>query len=154
MILRPARPEDEAAIFRLTERLADFDLPPGRTAREIALADNPIIHAHLTDPGDGALCVVAEGDDDRITGVVFANSRVDYFTGITVAYIEVLAVAADAAGRGIAKRLMEAVHEWAKGRGMPRVDLSVFAVNARARGFYEHLGYRAEFVRYVKDLAL
>jgi GNAT superfamily N-acetyltransferase len=150
MILRPARPDDEPAIFALTERLADFPLPPGRTAREIALADNPIIHAQLTDPKDDALCVVADGGDEGIAGVIFANTRRDYFNRSLVAYIEVLAVAEIAAGRGVARALMERVEAWARQRDMPRVELSVFAANARARGFYEHLGYAAEFVRYGK----
>jgi ribosomal protein S18 acetylase RimI-like enzyme len=152
MILRPARLEDEPAIFALTERLADFPLPPGRTAREIALADNPIIHAQLTDPKDDALCVVADAGDEGIAGVIFANTRRDYFNQSLVAYIEVLAVEKAAAGRGVARRLMEAVEVWARQRGMPTVELSVFAANVRARGFYEHLGYQPEFIRYAKRI--
>ena len=152
MILRPARLDDEPAIFALTERLADFPLPPGRTAREIALADNPIIHAQLTDPKDDVVCIVADAGDEGIFGVIFANTRQDYFNGAPAAYIEVLAVAERAAGRGIARQLMTAVEAWAAERRMARVELSVFAVNARARGFYEHLGYRAEFIRYVRDV--
>jgi GNAT superfamily N-acetyltransferase len=131
MRIRPALPADEPAIFRLTERLADFPLPPGRTAREIALADNPIIHAQLSDPKDDVLCLVADaGTDDGIAGVVFANTRRDYFHGGSIAYIEVLAVSDAAAGRGIARRLMEAVERWAADRRVPRVELSVFAVNS------------------------
>ena len=151
MILRPAARADEPAILALTERLADFPLPPGRTAREIALADHPIIRAQLAEPRADVLCVVAEEAGDVI-GVIFANTRRDYFTGATAAYIEVLAVAEQAAGRGAARRLMEAVEQWARDRGMWRVELTVFSVNARARGFYEHLGYRDEFARYVREV--
>ena len=151
MILRPAEKSDEPAILALTERLADFPLPPARTAREIAVADHPIIRAQLADPQDDVLCVVA-AEGDEVLGVVFANTRRDYFTGATAAYIEVLAVAERAAGQGVARRLMEAVEEWARARGMWRVELTVFSVNTRARGFYEHLGYRDEFARYVREV--
>ena len=151
MNLRTARASDETAILALTERLADFPLPPGRTHREIAVADHPIIRAQLADPREDVLCVVAE-ESGEVIGVIFANTRLDYFTGAPAAYIEVLAVAEQGAGRGAARRLMEAVETWAGGRGLHRVELSVFAANARARGFYEHLGYRPEFVRYVRDV--
>lgn len=151
MHLRTARASDEPAILALTERLADFPLPPGRTHHEIAVADHPIIRAQLAEPRDDVVCVVAE-ESDELIGVIFANTRLDYFTGAPAAYIEVLAVAEQGAGRGVARRLMEAVEEWARGRGLHRVELTVFSRNERARGFYEHLGYRAEFVRYVRDV--
>ena len=57
-----------------------------------------------------------------------------------------------AAGRGLARRLVERVEQWARARGSVRVDLNVFCANRRARGFYEHLGFRPETVRYVKDV--
>lgn len=147
--LRPAQAGDLAAVHRLTERLADFDLPPGRTAAEIARADHHLIRAQLEAPRDDVLFLVAE-EENAVVGTVLANTRPDYFTGRPYAYVEVLAVAREVAGRGIARALLEAVEEWAGARGLARVDLTVFAVNGRARGFYEHLGYTAEFVRYVK----
>jgi len=151
-VVRTATLDDLAAIHALTERLADFDLPPGRTAREIARADHPILIAQLTNPREDVLFLVAEDGNGAVVGTLFANTRADYFTGHPIAYIEVLAVSESAAGRGIARTLMRRVEDWARHRGLVRVDLNVFAVNTRARGFYEHLGYRAEFVRYVKDM--
>ena len=47
---------------------------------------------------------------------------------------------------------MEATEKWAAGKGCTRADLMVFVNNRRARGFYEHLGYREELLRCVKDL--
>jgi len=151
-VIRTATLDDLSAIHALTERLADFDLPPGRTAREIARADHPILIAQLADPREDVLFLVAEDGSGAVAGTIFANTRADYFTGHPIAYIEVLAVSAAAAGRGIARTLMVQAEEWARARGLVRVDLNVFAVNTRARGFYEHLGYRGEFVRYVKEV--
>ena len=150
--IRTARPEDFPAVARLAERLADFELPPGRTKREIAEADYPLLHAQLASPSDDVLFLVAENDAEGVIGTIFANTKLDYFTKEPHAYVEVLAVSEAAAGRGLARQLMSEVESWARGRGLGRVDLSVFAVNERARGFYEHLGYAAEFVRYVKDV--
>lgn len=150
--IRPATHADLSAVHTLIERLADFDLPPGRTAREIARADHPILSAQLQHPSDAVLFLFAEDDAGTPLGTIFANTVRDYFTGRPVAYVEVLAVSAGAAGRGLARRLMDRVEAWGRARGCARVDLNVFCANRRARGFYEHLGYREETVRYVKDL--
>ena len=151
-VIRTAGNDDLPAVHALAERLADFDLPPGRTAREIARADHAIMLSQLQDPRDDVLFLVADDGDGRTIGTIFANTRRDYFTGDPIAYIEVLAVSEAAAGRGLARRLMARAEEWARSRGLVRVDLNVFADNHRARGFYEHLGYRGEFVRYVKEV--
>lgn len=149
--LRTVTAADLAAVHSLTERLADFPLPPGRTSAAIGRADHHLIRAQLEQPRDDVLFLVAE-EDGGVVGTVFANTRADYFTGASIAYVEVLAVASEAAGRGIARGLLRAVEGWAEGRGLERVDLTVFANNQRARGFYEHLGYTGEFVRYVKPV--
>ena len=146
--IRAARPGDLPAV----ERLADFDVPPRRTKQEIARADLPIIRAQLESPKDDVLFLVAEDDAGNPVGTVFANSELDYFTQDPIAYVETLAVAPVAEGTGLARRLLAEVERWARDRGMRRVDLTVFAVNQRARGFYEHLGYSGEFVRYSKPV--
>ena len=148
---RTAIAADRDVVVALAERLADFDLPPGRTAREIAQADIHLFDAQLAQPADDVLFLVAE-EGVAVLGTVFVNTRTDYFTGSVVAYVEVLAVAETAAGRGIARQLMDATERWARERGYHRVELAVFANNRRARGFYEHLGYREEFLRCVKDV--
>ena len=150
--IRTAGPDDLPAIARLTERLADFDLPPRRTHREIAVADHHLFRPQLESPRDDVLFLVAEDESAGVIGTIFARTDRDYFTHDGIAYVEVLAVAASAAGRGLARRLLEEVEAWAKTRSLVRVDLTVFALNRQARGFYEHVGYEAELVRYVKPL--
>ncbi|HEX6644543.1 MAG TPA: GNAT family N-acetyltransferase [Gemmatimonadales bacterium] len=149
--IRAARMEDLPAIHALAERLADFELPAWRTAREIARADHHHFIAQLQEPSEHALFLVAEADGAPV-GTIFVRTAEDYFTHGPIGYIEVLAVSEAAAGQGVARRLMSAAEEWARARGLVRMDLSVFALNRRARGFYEHLGYEGEFVRYVKPL--
>lgn len=151
MRVRVAIEDDAPAILALTERLADFPLPPGRTAREIAMADHPILQEQLQNPRDDVLFLVAE-DDGVVLGTAFANTRRDYFTQVELAYVEVLAVAERVAGKGIGRALMEAVEEWARRRGYRRIELSVFVPNTRARGLYEHLGYREEILRCIKQI--
>jgi ribosomal protein S18 acetylase RimI-like enzyme len=151
-IIRSVRAEDLPEVLALTARLADFPLPPGRTSREIALADHPLLRAQVDAPRDDVLFLLAEDEPGTPLGTIFTNTKLDYFTGAPIAYVEVLAIAESAAGRGIANRLMQETVQCARPRGLARVDLMVFSVNRRARGFYEHLGYRDEFARYVKEL--
>lgn len=151
LMLRPAQPSDRDAVVALARRLADFDLPPGRSAEEIAKADLHLFDAQLAHPSDEVLFLVAE-EAGKVLGAVFVNINSDYFTKAKLAYIEVLAVSEEAAGKGVARQLMEAAEKWAAGKGCRRVDLMVFVNNRRARGFYEHLGYREELLRCVKDL--
>lgn len=150
--LRPAVPGDRSAIVALADRLADFELPPGRTAREIQVADHHLFDAQFAEPSPDVLFLVAE-EDGAVLGTIFVNTRPDYFTRATAAYVEVLAVSESAAGKGIGRALMEATERWAREKGFGRVELAVFASNRRARAFYEHLGYSAETMRYVKALS-
>jgi GNAT superfamily N-acetyltransferase len=150
--LRTAEPADRAAVVSLCERLADFALPPGRTAQEIAVADLHLIDAQLASPDDAVLFLVAKDEKDEVVGTLFANTRTDYFTGNVAAYVEVLAVSSLAQGKGVARQLMTAVEGWARAKGFYRVELSVFANNRRARSFYDHLGFREEFVRCVREV--
>jgi GNAT superfamily N-acetyltransferase len=149
--LRPAEPADRAAVVALCERLADFELPPGRTAHEIAVADLHLIDTQLAQPNAEVLFLVAEDSGLGVVGTVFANTRDDYFTGRRSAYVEVLAVSNQVQGQGVGRRLMGAVDDWARGLGFYRVELSVFAANHRARRFYQRLGFREEFVRCVRE---
>lgn len=50
-------------------------------------------------------------------------------------------------GRGLARALMLAVEAHARAQGLRRLELTVFAPNARARALYDRLGYAVEGVK-------
>ena len=54
--------------------------------------------------------------------------------------------------KGVGKALMEAVHTWAQGKGLTRVELTVWAFNQDAIALYEKLGYEVVSSRMVKEL--
>ncbi len=151
IVFRRARPADEAALLGLTTRLGDFPVPPWRTATEIATADHPILLAGLRAPtADNALFVADESG--ALLGFVFVVVRTDYFTHERLAYVEDLALAAAAEGRGLARRLMQEAEGWARSLGFRRIGLSVWSQNVRARGLYERLGYQPETIHLLKEL--
>jgi GNAT superfamily N-acetyltransferase len=149
--LRAALPADEAFLLGLTRRLADFPVPPWRTGREIAGADDHILLQALRHAGDGTAIFIGEEDGVPL-GYVFVSTRSDYFTGARYAHIEILAVDEKAEGRGVARGLVEAAEAWSRGQGHMAITLNVFAANTRARGLYEHLGYLPELLTYRKEV--
>ena len=56
----------------------------------------------------------------------------------------VLSVVASHHGRGIGTRLMQTAEEFARKRGIRRLELEVFAKNERAIKLFERLGYEKE----------
>ena len=56
-------------------------------------------------------------------------------------WVYYLAVAEDARGRGLARRLMAACEAWVRERGIAKIQLMVRADNREVAAFYEHLGY-------------
>lgn len=147
-----AGPEDQPFLLKLSERLGDFPVPPWRTSAEIGAADHAILLAALNRPSRESTIRVAETPEGQPLGYVFVTTREDYFTRQPHAHVEILAVAPEAEGRGIARVLMQAAEDWSREQGYTRVTLNVFATNTRALGLYEHLGYRPETVHYLKDL--
>lgn len=150
--LRPALPGDAPFLTAVTRRLGDFPVPAWRTAGEIAAADLRQMLPRLANPADDTLLLVAEQSPTEQLGCLFVTSEPDFFTGRPGAHIEVVAVTAEAEGRGVARRLLEAGEKWARERGYGHVTLNVFVANERARSVYEYLGYSAETVRYRKAL--
>ena len=122
-----------------------------RTAREIQRADDGVIRDALAGDVPGAVAFVAEGSRG-LEGAVCLTTQTDYFTHQPLAHVEVLAVDPAAQGRGVARALMHAAEDWARERGFTRISLNVWAQNERARGVYEHLGYGAETMHYLKEL--
>ena len=68
------------------------------------------------------------------------NKRIP--TGEDMVYIEALAVAAQARGKGIGTRLLNDGEAWAVRQGRKRMALHVLLKNTRARRLYERMGFR------------
>lgn len=60
----------------------------------------------------------------------------------------VLGLLKEAQGKGIAKSLLEKAEDWAKQKGISRLELTVVEANERARKLYEKAGFEAEGTRH------
>jgi GNAT superfamily N-acetyltransferase len=149
--VRPVRPDDREFVLSATARLSAFGAPRGRTREEIVEGEIRALGVFFdrSDPPETLLVAEAGG---RRAGFVFLEEKEDYFTGERHGHIGILAVSAEAEGRGAGGALVRAAEAWARGRGYARLTLNVFDGNLHAREVYEHLGFRPDTVKYLKIL--
>lgn len=152
MIIRPAIPADRESLLALVPRLRAFGPPPLRPAEALDAGEHRTIERFFSAPPEGARLWVAAGVDGGVLGMAYAEPAVDYFTRERHGHLGIIAVAAQAEGRGVGRELLATVERWAAEQGFRFLTLNVFATNARAIDVYERAGYGPDTVRYLKEL--
>jgi GNAT superfamily N-acetyltransferase len=90
--------------------------------------------------------------DGRLVGIThFFIHRSTW--GADVCYLQDLFTAPDARGQGVARGLIEAVADWARGQGCPRLYWLTQETNATARRLYDKVAVNRGFIRYDIPLA-
>jgi len=139
--VRAARDGDAAAIAPL---LAELGYPATTDAvrarlRRIAAYSGPV-----------AVLVASLGGD--VMGVITAHAFPSIHHDAPAAWITALVVASAARGRGVGRRLVRAVEEWAAEQGAVRVSVTSGIQRADAHRFYEGLGYATSGRRFTRPL--
>jgi ribosomal protein S18 acetylase RimI-like enzyme len=148
---RPADPDDVAFVLAQASRLAT-GAPPWFPGEAIAAATQRELREALGTADDSVLVVLAVDEHDTRLGFLYARATVAPFTGAPHVHVSDLAVADGAEGRGIGNALLQAVEDWAIGRGAKGMSLHVFAANARAQALYARRGFAVESHRLHKPL--
>lgn len=147
--IRKATARDRDAVLALADRLAAFG-PTTRSATEIANRERRALDEALDAADASTALLVAVSPEGTVAGVVLVETRQDYFTAERHGHVGILAVAADAEGRGIGARLLAAAEEWSRQHGYRRLTLSVFTENRRAKAFYARQEWQPELEVYYK----
>ncbi len=150
--IRPARDADRAQVLALLPRLESFGLPDNVPAGIVAAGEAREMAAAFDTLPEGGSLSVAVDPSGAVLGVLFLETRRDYFTGAPHGHVGVLAIAESAEGRGLGRTLLARADAWGRAQGFDRLTLTVFDGNVRARRLYERAGYRPDLVRYRKDL--
>lgn len=141
-LIRAALPSDEADWRHLWRGYCDF--------YQAKLADEVTRRTwqRILDPDSAIMCIVAELDG-QVVG--FANCVVHENTWETspVCYLEDLYVSPDARRQGVARALIEWLHNAMRAEGWARLYWMTQADNAQARRLYDHFTQADGFVRYV-----
>ena len=149
--IRLARPADSPALMALSERMANFDVPPWRSAAEITEADGRSMVNAVSVAHPDSEVFIAERDG-VIAGCLHLLVTRDFF-GRSHAHISVIATSAEAEGTGVGRDLMAFADRWARQRHLPLITLNVFAGNTRARRLYEKAGFEVELLKYAKQIS-
>ncbi|MGE5264342.1 MAG: N-acetyltransferase family protein [Acidobacteriota bacterium] len=147
--IRRATMSDLDALVRLWKELADYhaDLAP-----EFALAPQAEdrFRDHVVElVQDQAKCVLLAEDEGHaigfISGAVQENPPV--FLEKSVGHIGSAVVTADSQRGGVGTRLVSAMMEWFRERGVRFVDLSAATGNPAALEFWRRMGFRDYMMR-------
>lgn len=128
--VRRARP-DEFALLPTIERAAAARF---RQTAFAAMADAPLATARLDPARDHVWVVVAPGGEP--VGFALIH-RLD-----GAAHLHELDVLPDHARRGLGRRLIEAVAEWARAEGLRAITLTTFRAIPWNEPYYARLGFR------------
>jgi GNAT superfamily N-acetyltransferase len=152
-VIRPATDSDRAFVLNLASRLVDgFDAPSHRTKPELIEGDRRALEAWFNNPLKPDEAMFIAEFDGRPAGVAYLVTLIDYFNQRPHSHLSVLAVTAEAEGKGVGSALLDKSVAWAKERNSDRLTLSALVTNARARALYERKGFGGEYIRYVLPL--
>lgn len=127
--VRSAKPEDAAAIARLSREEMGYDFPAEQTARRLKKL--------LAEPGNRIFVAEAENE---IVGYVHANDY-DVLYAPHMKNIMGIAVSSNFRRNGAGRLLLASVEQWARETGAAGVRLVSGASRTGAHAFYRACGY-------------
>jgi GNAT superfamily N-acetyltransferase len=137
LTVRPARPEDAAAILGFIHALADYE-KLGHEA-DLTLGD---VEASFFGAAPRVFCDIAEMDGKSVGFAVWFYSY-STFRGRHGIYLEDLFVAPEARGLGAGKALLAGLARRCRDERLPRLDWAVLDWNAPSIAFYDSLSAEA-----------
>lgn len=144
--IRPVAAADRQVWGELwTAYLAFYDttLPPG-------IHDTAF--ARLLAPDPHGFSGLIAWDGEEALGLVHWLHHAHMWRPEGIVYLQDLFTAPAARGKGVARRLIEAVYADADARGVPRVYWLTQEDNATARLLYDRIGRKTSFIRYDRPL--
>lgn len=142
---------DRPFIMELSPRLAEVAELSWHSASMVQKFQDAYITLMLNQDEGPHITLIAEVDGLAM-GFVHAREFKDSISEEACGTVPLLAVAPIAQGRGIGRLLMEEAGEWSREQGYRLLHLEVFANNAKAREFYQNLGFKPETLAMIKPL--
>ncbi|MDB5432005.1 MAG: family N-acetyltransferase [Caulobacter sp.] len=134
LTIRPARPEDAAAILGFIKALAEYEKLLDEAV--ITLRD---VGASFFGASPRVFCDIAENDGQAVGFAVWFYNY-STFRGRHGIYLEDLFVIPEARGLGAGKALLAGLARRCVAEGLPRLDWAVLDWNTPSIAFYDSLG--------------
>jgi ribosomal protein S18 acetylase RimI-like enzyme len=100
---------------------------------------------------DHDLLVLEDEDTGAVVGSLWIGLQ--EHLGVRQAYVFDIVIDQHLRGRGLGRRALELVEEWARARGAVQIALNVFGDNEVAQGLYRSSGFRTVALAMVKPLS-
>jgi len=134
LTIRPARPEDVAAIMAMIRELAVFE-----KLEHLVVADEAMLHTELFGAKPGIEGIVGEEHGEVVAYALFFHNFSTFLCKKGL-YLEDLYVKQDRRGGGYGKQMLAALAQIAVERQCGRFEWSVLDWNVNAIKFYEQMG--------------
>lgn len=141
LTIRPLAAPDRAAWEELFKGYADFY----RVAQTAAMRD--IVWGWLHDPHHGSNCLVAE-HEGKVIGFTHFRPFVSQLRAATNGFLDDLFVDPTSRGTGAAQALIDAVAAEGRKQGWGVIRWITAEDNYRARGLYDRVATRTQWVTY------
>jgi ribosomal protein S18 acetylase RimI-like enzyme len=149
--IREATKNDHAFIFELSPCLAAVAQIDWHSNEVINTMQDEYISLMLTETDQPNGTFIAESNNMSL-GFIHVRTHKDSISGETSGTIPLLAVSPQSQGLGVGALLINYAEQWAKNVGCRLLHLEVFANNTKAKGFYQHLGFKSETVHMIKSI--
>ena len=136
----------------LLPELADFPIPPRRTADQLWRCDAKLAVKVLTSGTPASFLDVAVTRSGAVVGLVMVTLRPELLSGDASAHLEAIVVDPSHRGQGMGRQLMQHCERRVRALGARSLTLHVFNQNQRAKELYRREGYDMEIIRAVKWL--
>jgi GNAT superfamily N-acetyltransferase len=145
--VRPAVPEDVDAVADVhvrSWRWAYADLLPDDLLAGLRAEDRVPQWQRRIESADPGRALLLADMDGAVVGFVAVGAGREQVGGPEVGELMAIYVVPAVAGTGTGRALHDAGLAWLMDRGFNHARLWVLSSNARARGFYERMGWRAD----------
>ena len=142
MKIREARAEEIPRIVELWSEMWDFHAAFDPHYRKSPLAER-VMALWIGENVDSERATVLVAEEGEIVGYVCGASlenppvTPDQFFG----YVSEIAVTESSRRTGAGGKLLEAIHDWFRGKGVPYVEVNVSVRNGLSRSFWRKNGY-------------
>lgn len=142
--IRAAKPEDRSRWDELWQGYLVF------YQHELAPEITELTWSRLLSDDPATFCLIAANVDDQPVGFAHVVLHPSTWAEAPYCYLEDLFVDPEARAAGIGRALIEEIYRRADEKGWPYVYWKTQEINYRARGLYDQMATREEFIIYAR----